>query len=123
MMQVEEDLFTTMEVLMKAVLDKLGIEEVNPGACTGPDGWITDPHGKELVSYNPTTNEPIASIIQATGATYEQVVMAARRAFLSWRMVPAPKRGEVVRDFGERLASAERTIGRPGDPGNGQDPG
>ncbi len=56
---------------MKALLDKLQIEAVNAGACTGPGGWIHDPQGKELISYNPTTGEAIASIIQATPKTYE----------------------------------------------------
>lgn len=96
---------------MKALLTKLGIQEVNPGACTGPDGWITDPQGKPLVSYNPTTNAPIATVIQATPATYEQVVDAAYRAFLTWRTVPAPKRGEVVRDLGNALRELKEPLG------------
>jgi len=96
---------------MKALLTKLGIQEVNPGACTGPDHWISDPQGKPLVSYNPTTNSPIATVIQATPATYEQVVDAAYRAFLDWRTVPAPKRGEVVRDLGNALRELKEPLG------------
>ena len=68
---------------MKALLEKLAIQEVNPGACTGPDGWLTSPQGKELVSYNPTTGEPLARIIQATPAIYEQVASAAQAATCS----------------------------------------
>jgi aldehyde dehydrogenase (NAD+) len=97
--------------MMNALLTKLGIQEVNPGACTGPDGWISDPQGKPLVSYNPTTNSPIATVIQATPATYEQVVDAAYRAFLHWRTVPAPKRGEVVRDLGNALRELKEPLG------------
>jgi aldehyde dehydrogenase (NAD+) len=88
---------------MKSILSALQISDVNPGACYGPDGWITDPEGKELVSYNPTTGEAIASIVQATSKTYEKVSAEAQQAFLSWREVPAPKRGLVVRDLGEAL--------------------
>ncbi|MGH2521083.1 MAG: L-piperidine-6-carboxylate dehydrogenase [Anaerolineales bacterium] len=96
---------------MKALLEKLGLKEVNPGACTGPEGWITDPKGKELVSYNPATGEPIARIVQATETTYETVVSAADEAFKTWRTVPAPKRGEVVRDLGNALRELKEPLG------------
>jgi aldehyde dehydrogenase (NAD+) len=96
---------------MKALLTRLGIQEVNPGACTGPDGWIADPKGKQLVSYNPTTNNAIASIVQATPETYEKVVSAAHQAFLTWRSAPAPKRGEVVRDLGNALRAMKEPLG------------
>jgi len=66
---------------MKALLEKLHLKDVNPGACTGADGWIEDPRGKELVSYNPATGEPIAKIIQATATTYEAVVSQAAQTF------------------------------------------
>ncbi|MGD2253468.1 MAG: aldehyde dehydrogenase family protein, partial [Anaerolineales bacterium] len=85
---------------MKALLKKLGIEAINPGACGGPDRWIKDPKGKELVSYNPTNDQPIAKVIQATAKSYQELASHAQQAFLSWREVPAPKRGQVVRDLG-----------------------
>ena len=66
---------------MKALLDKLGIQEVNPGACTGPGAWIEDPDGKPLISYNPTTGEPLATVIQATSDTSQQVISRAQSAF------------------------------------------
>ena len=96
---------------MKALLDKLGIQDVHPGACTGPDGWITDPKGKELVSYNPSTGERIASVIQATGETYQKVSQKAQDTFLTWRNVPAPKRGQVVRDLGDALREYKEPLG------------
>jgi aldehyde dehydrogenase (NAD+) len=96
---------------MKALLDKLNLLPVNPGACTGPGGWISDSKGKELISYNPTTNQPIASVQQASAETYETVVAAAQAAFLAWRQVPAPKRGEVVRDLGNALRLAKEPLG------------
>ncbi len=96
---------------MKALLTQLGLQETNPGACTGPDGWIADPKGKQLASYNPTTNAAIASIVQATPATYETVVSAAHQAFLTWRSAPAPKRGEVVRDLGNALREMKEPLG------------
>jgi len=45
----------------------LNIQQINSGACSGPDGWILDPASAGLVSYNPTTGESIAEISQATG--------------------------------------------------------
>jgi aldehyde dehydrogenase (NAD+) len=96
---------------MKSLLEKLNIQPINPGACTGPDGWLMDPNGKELVSYNPTTGEVLATVIQATPETYEKVAAAAQEAFLSWRNLPAPKRGEVVRDLGNALRECKEPLG------------
>jgi aldehyde dehydrogenase (NAD+) len=95
----------------QALLTKLQLQPVNPGACTGPDGWMTDPAGKPLISYNPTTGEPIAQVIQATAATYDQVVEQAQTAFAQWRMTPAPKRGLVVRDLGNALRELCEPLG------------
>jgi len=80
---------------------KMGIEESNLGACTGE--WIVSEVIHELVSYNPSDAQPIASIIQADEAAYEKVVATAAETFKTWRMVPAPARGEVVRDLGNEL--------------------
>jgi aldehyde dehydrogenase (NAD+) len=96
---------------MKSLLEKLNIQPVNPGACTGADGWLTDPQGKELISYNPTTGEALAKIVQATPETYEKVTSAAQDAFLRWREVPAPKRGEVIRDLGDALRELKEPLG------------
>jgi aldehyde dehydrogenase (NAD+) len=102
---------TTTVAKHKPLLDKLGIEEVNAGASTGADGWISAPGGKELVSVNPTTGEPIAAIVQATPDVYQKVAAKSHRAFQSWREVPAPKRGEVVRDLGQALRELKDPLG------------
>ena len=96
---------------MKNLLDKLSISPVNAGACTGPDGWIMDPNGKELKSYNPATGDVIATVVQATKDSYETVMTAAHQAFLTWRETPAPKRGEVVRDIGNALREYKEPLG------------
>jgi len=96
---------------MKPILEKLEIQEVNPGACTGPDGWIADPQGKELVSYNPTTGESIAKVVQASPTTYESIITQASEAFKTWRSLPAPKRGQVVRDLGDALREYKEPLG------------
>jgi aldehyde dehydrogenase (NAD+) len=96
---------------MKAILEKLDIQEVNPGACSGPEGWIEDPQGKELVSYNPTNGEALAKVIQASPATYERIISQADNAFKTWRSLPAPKRGQVVRDLGDALREYKEPLG------------
>ena len=96
---------------MKNLLEKLKIQAVNAGACTGPDGWIMDPKGKEMASYNPSTGEVIARVLQATPETYEKVVATAHEAFLDWRVVPAPKRGAVVRDLADALREYKEPLG------------
>src|SRR5690606_39409309 len=95
----------------KFILDKLSIGPVNPGACTGPDGWMTDTGGTRLASVNPTTGQPIAEVVLAGPATYDRVADAAVQAFRSWREVPAPRRGEVVRDLGNALRELKEPLG------------
>jgi aldehyde dehydrogenase (NAD+) len=96
---------------MKALLKKLNIKDINPGACYGPDGWIEDKNGAELTSYNPATGEAIAKVIQATPASYDKVVAASQQAFATWREVPAPKRGQVIRDLGEATRALKEPLG------------
>jgi aldehyde dehydrogenase (NAD+) len=96
---------------MKSLLEKLNIQPVNAGACIGPDGWLMDSKGKELISYNPTTGEAIAKIVQATPETYEKVASAAQQTFLKWRNIPAPKRGELVHDLGDALREFKEPLG------------
>ena len=94
-----------------ALLETLGLRPLNPGACTGPDAWISEPEGHKLTSFNPTTGEPIATVMLTSPAAYERVAAAATDAFRTWREVPAPKRGEVVRDLGEALRAKKEPLG------------
>ncbi|MBD3867679.1 MAG: aldehyde dehydrogenase family protein [Acidobacteria bacterium] len=94
---------------MNEILEALGVKAENDGACTGQ--WIKTT-GPELVSYNPTTGDPIASVRQATVEEYEQVVSAAEEGFRTWRMMPAPLRGQVIRDLGEELRKYKDPLGR-----------
>jgi aldehyde dehydrogenase (NAD+) len=93
---------------MNALLDKLGLKDVNSGACAGPSAW-TAAEGPMLVSRNPATGEPIAAVTTAKDADYEQVIGKAVEAFLRWRLVPAPRRGLLMRD----LAAAVRALHEP----------
>jgi L-aminoadipate-semialdehyde dehydrogenase len=96
---------------MKDLLKTLGIQDINPGATTGiSDGWIKT-GGAPLVSRSPIDGRPIAQITQATGADYEQVLQTALPAFERWRMLPAPRRGQVVRAMGDRLRKFKEPLG------------
>jgi aldehyde dehydrogenase (NAD+) len=96
---------------MKSLLDKLNIQPVNAGASSGVDGWLMDKHGRELISYNPTSGEALAKVIQATPESYEKVASAAQAAFLKWRHLPAPKRGDLIRDLGNALREFKEPLG------------
>jgi aldehyde dehydrogenase (NAD+) len=92
------------------VLSELGLKEMNPGACTGQ--WIEPTEEKILASINPATGETIASVIQADTVAYEKVVQKAHETFPTWRMMPAPQRGEIVRQLGEALREKKDALGR-----------
>jgi aldehyde dehydrogenase (NAD+) len=91
----------TLTPSLTEVLERLEIEPVNSGACYGD--WIPNPSGGELESINPTTGEALAKVLRAGPADYECVVSHAQAAFSEWRMIPAPKRGEIVREIGNEL--------------------
>jgi aldehyde dehydrogenase (NAD+) len=91
------------------LLESLHIEALNSGACHGD--WIANPSGPELASINPATGEPIAKVKTAGPADYELVVSRAAEAFLDWRMLPAPKRGEIVREVGNELRAHKNQLG------------
>jgi len=86
---------------MQKVLRQLGIQQKNIGTSTG-NQWIATQE-KEIISYSPVDGKPIASVTICDDKAYEQVVQKAGEAFLEWRMYPAPKRGEIVRQVGEAL--------------------
>jgi len=91
------------------LLETLHIEPVNSGACHGD--WIAEPGGAELASYSPATGDPLARVRMAGPADYQAVMARAVEAFREWRMVPAPKRGEIVREIGDELRAHKQDLG------------
>ncbi len=100
----------TREERVRHLLEKLQIREVNGGACTGPDAW-PEPGGEELISYDPTTGRPLAKVSRCNASAYAKVSEAASKSFLTWRQVPAPKRGLLVRDLGNALREIREPLG------------
>ena len=92
-----------------AVLKKLGIGQTNYGASTGETHFRTE--GKQLDSFSPVTGQIIGSINSATPTDYDKVMKTATEAFKEWRLIPAPKRGEVVRLVGEELRKNKESLG------------
>jgi aldehyde dehydrogenase (NAD+) len=95
---------------MNTVLNNLGIRDLNPGASTG-SRWL-ECSGSELGSFSPSTGLKLAAVTQCELPEYEQVLEAATRAFPDWRMVPAPVRGELVRQVGHELRAHKEDLGR-----------
>ena len=91
------------------VLNRLGIKEINPGASTG-ELWL-DTKGDVTASVSPIDGEVIARVTNATAEDYERVIRKAEEAFQVWKAVPAPKRGEVVRQIGLALREAKEDLG------------
>jgi aldehyde dehydrogenase (NAD+) len=86
----------------------LGLEDTLPGAFSGE--WFGG--GPYLEKRSPIDGTLLARIAQATSEDYERAAARARRAFLTWRATPAPKRGEVVRKLSERLRALKAPLGR-----------
>jgi len=92
-------------------LKELGIEEVNYGSCVGAEGWIQTTEGGKIDSINPFTGEVIASVYQATVEDYEKIITASKQVFERWKKVPAPKRGQLVREMADALREKKDALG------------
>jgi aldehyde dehydrogenase (NAD+) len=95
---------------MQDVLHRLGIKPFNAAYSTGREWGGPGQAAKTIVS--PADGRPIASVFQATLADYETVVQAAQAAFPVWRLVPAPKRGDIVRQIGNELRHHKEALGK-----------
>ena len=92
-----------------SVLNRLGVQNVNPGATTGQE-WVNTT-GDVTSSISPIDGEVIAKVTNATVEEYEAVIHKAKEAFSSWKIVPAPARGEVVRQIGLALRESKEDLG------------
>ncbi|MBI2960517.1 MAG: aldehyde dehydrogenase family protein [Betaproteobacteria bacterium] len=89
-------------------LHALGITAENPGACLGPD-WLAGE--RRFAPLNPASGEAIAAVGACSGEDCDRVIANAARSFEQWRMVPAPKRGEVIRRIGAELRARKDALG------------
>ncbi|MCH9716293.1 MAG: aldehyde dehydrogenase family protein [Gammaproteobacteria bacterium] len=87
------------------------LDAVNPGAYSGYD-WTSDILKSNLIaSYNPATEDRIAEISGCTADDYDNIMQRAHQAFLAWRKIPAPRRGDIIRQIGDMLRHNKDSLG------------
>ena len=96
---------------MNDLLNSLSIKKNNFGSCSGSDGWIEKTDTKIIESYNPSNGEKIASVYEATVDEYDIIIKKSTDAFHEWRKVPAPVRGDLVREMGNALRDYKDQLG------------
>lgn len=84
-------------------------ESVKPGTSTGIHFWHTSE--KTIDSYSPADGQLIARVYVTTRADYDTVIETARTAFQQWRLVPAPKRGDIIRQMGDQFRLHKKELG------------
>jgi aldehyde dehydrogenase (NAD+) len=94
---------------MQKVIKQLKLNKINSGTSTGLN-WI-DSKGEKLESYSPVDGKLIAQVYSTTKNDYEKVVKQAQKAFAEWRLWPAPKRGEIIRQIGDELRKFKEPLG------------
>jgi len=90
-------------------LKKLGLLKKNDGTWTGQKSSKSDTY---IDSYSPVDGKLIGSVSVTTKREYERVVKAAQRASIKWRSIPAPKRGDIVRQYGDALRANKEALGK-----------
>ena len=94
---------------MQEALQALGIKEVNDGTSTGSNSFSS----REIIeSYSPVDGQLIGKVKTTTAADYEKVMQSATEAFKTFRAMPAPQRGEIVRQFGNKLRELKEPLGK-----------
>ncbi|MBI65592.1 MAG: aldehyde dehydrogenase family protein [Candidatus Marinimicrobia bacterium] len=96
---------------MNDILEKLNIKNENYGSCVGGEEWFETSDKGVIDSINPTTGELIAKVYKCSESDYDKVINASNEAFEEWRMVPAPKRGELIRLMGNALRENKDLLG------------
>jgi aldehyde dehydrogenase (NAD+) len=94
---------------IKKALQELGLKDLNNGTSTGSNHFS---NGEIIESYSPVDGRLIGKVKATTKEDYEKVMETASKAFLSFRNIPAPKRGEIVRQFGNKLRQKKEALGR-----------
>ncbi len=94
---------------IKEALEQLGVKDINEGTSTGSD-WFSN--GEIIESYSPVDGSLIGKVKTTTHVDFEQMMNVATSAFKTWRIMPAPQRGEIVRQFGEKLREQKEALGK-----------
>jgi len=93
------------------ILEALGLAAHNPGTYLGNGEWSSATGAGKIAPKNPSTNEVIATVEATTSADYEKIMTSAQETFKTWRMTPAPRRGEAIRLCGQALRKHKDALG------------
>jgi aldehyde dehydrogenase (NAD+) len=93
------------------IFKKLGLSVEQPGGCLSSTTWTRSVNAGVVESRNPATGEPLALVYACAQADYEALVVGSQQVQASWRMVPAPKRGEIIRLIAEALREQKDALG------------
>ncbi len=99
----------TQHMQVDHMLKTLGLQSSNAGTSTGLEFFGS---GESISSYSPADGKLIGTITTTTPQDYERVISTAQNAFLTWRLMPAPKRGEIVRQYGDKLRAKKQELGQ-----------
>ena len=94
---------------IESALEKLGVNEINKGTSTGSN-WFSE--GNMISSYSPVDGKLIGKVTTTSREDYDRVIDIAQSAYKEWRKVPAPQRGEIVRQFGNKLRELKEPLGQ-----------
>ncbi|CAL2102273.1 Aldehyde dehydrogenase family protein [Tenacibaculum sp. 190130A14a] len=94
---------------IKEALAQLGLKEINNGTSTGS---VNFSNGEIIESYSPVDGKLIGKVVASTREDYDKVMEAATSAFKTFRAMPAPQRGEIVRQFGNKLRELKEPLGK-----------
>ncbi|MGB0869049.1 MAG: aldehyde dehydrogenase family protein, partial [Flavobacteriales bacterium] len=95
---------------MDEALKTLGLGAQNNGTSTGLE--FSNQSGEYITSFSPVDGKKIGEVSVTTKDEYENIIAKSQEAFKSWRMMPAPQRGEIVRQFGEKLRAKKEALGK-----------
>ncbi|SDQ11052.1 L-piperidine-6-carboxylate dehydrogenase [Flagellimonas zhangzhouensis] len=100
---------TTTSFGIEEALSQLGLKEINNGTSTGSANFGS---GETIASYSPVDGSLIGKVVTTSPEDYDKVMETATTAFKQWRTIPAPQRGEIVRQFGNKLRELKEPLGK-----------
>ena len=96
---------------MSQILKNLGIKEISMGSCVGGDTWVDNGSSNYIESFNPTNGDLLGKVQLCNEDDYEKVIEASNQAFIEWRMVPAPIRGQLILEMANELRDKKDLLG------------
>ncbi len=98
-----------MDFGIQEALNKLGVKDINKGTSTGSENFS---NGETIDSFSPVDGKLIGSVVTTTKDDFDKMMTSATSAFKTWRKMPAPQRGEIVRQFGDKLRELKEPLGK-----------